>query len=203
MKLAILGGTGKTGAHLVRQALAAGHALRVLARDPLKVPLRHDRLTVVTGDAANRPDLQRLLEGVDAVVSALGAVKGQQDICSRATAAVLAVGARRYVVTSGAGIDVPGDEKDLAGRIISRLIRLASPAVFADKVREFSLLKASTCDWTVVRPPRLVDSPATGKYRVDLKASPGSKLARADLAHFLLACATDQLHVRQAPFIAN
>lgn len=203
MNLAILGGTGKTGAHLVRQALAAGHSVRVLARDPKKLQATHDRMTVVTGDAASPSDVRRLVEGVDAVVSALGPSKGQEDICSRATKAVLDSGARRYVVTSGAGIDVPGDQKDFAGKVVSRLVRLVSPSVFADKVKEFSLLQASNCDWTVVRPPRLVESPATGKYRVDVKTGPGSKVSRADLAAFLLACATEHLHVREAPFIAN
>jgi putative NADH-flavin reductase len=203
MKLAILGATGKTGVHLVRQALAAGHEVRVLVRAPSKLTLAHERLTVLTGDAANEPDMKRLVEGVDAVVSALGPQKGQEDICSRATAALLAAGSRRYVVTSGAGIDVPGDEKDLPGRIISRLIRFLSPAIVGDKAKEFSLLQASPCEWTVVRPPRLVDTPATGKYRVDVKSGPGSKVSREDLAHFLLACATDKLHVRQAPFIAS
>ena len=37
MKLAIFGATGKTGTFLVEQALAAGHEVAVLARDPSKV----------------------------------------------------------------------------------------------------------------------------------------------------------------------
>jgi putative NADH-flavin reductase len=203
MHLAILGGTGRTGVHLVRRALDAGHTVRVLARDPQKVPLTHERLTVVKGDAGTPADIKTLVEGVDAVVSALGPVKGLEDICSRATRAVLDAGAKRYVITSGAGLDVPGDQKDLPGKIISKIIRFVSPAIVADKEKELSMLQPSGCAWTLVRPPRLVDGTGTGRYRVDVKTGPGSKLVRADLADFLLTCAAENRHVREAPFIAN
>jgi putative NADH-flavin reductase len=203
MHLSILGGTGRTGVPLVRRALDAGHTVRALARDPKKLPITHERLTVVAGDAGQPADLAKLVEGTDVLVSALGPVKGLEDICSRATKGALEAGVRRYVITSGAGLDVPGDQKDLPGRIISKLIRFVSPAIVADKERELAMLQASTCEWTLVRPPRLVDGPATGKYRVDVKNGPGSKLVRADLAEFLLVCATEKRHVREAPFIAN
>ena len=203
MHLAILGATGRTGVHLVRAALEQGHTVRALVRTPNKLALTHERLTLLTGDAAAPADVSRLLEGCDALVSALGPVKGGEDVCSRATKAALDAGVRRYVITSGAGLDVPGDQKDLPGRIISKLIRFVSPAIVADKEKELALLSASTCEWTLVRPPRLVDTPKTGRIRVDLLSGPGSKVGRADLADFLLACATEKRHVRQAPFVAN
>lgn len=202
MNLAILGGTGRTGVHLVRRALDLGHSVRVLARDPKKLARTHPKLTVVPGDATKPADIQALVEGADAVVSALGPVKGAPTVCSQATRAVLSSGVKRYVITSGAGLDVPGDEKDLPGRLISKLIRFVSPAIVADKEAELALLQQSACEWTLVRPPRLVDGPPSGAYRVDVKTGPGSKVARADLADFLLSCAAEGRHVRQAPFIA-
>jgi NAD(P)H-binding len=110
---------------------------------------------------------------------------------------------RRYIVTSGAGLDAPGDEKDLPGRIISTLIHFFSRAIVTDKEKELALLQKSPCEWTLVRPPRLVDAPGTGHFRVHVKTGPGSKVTRSDLADFLLTCATENRHVRQAPFIAN
>lgn len=202
MNLAILGGTGRTGVHLVRRALDLGHSVRVLARDPKKLALTHPKLTVVPGDATKPADIQSLVEGADAVVSALGPVKGAPTVCSQATRAVLSSGVKRYVITSGAGLDVPGDQKDLPGKIISKLIRFVSPAIVADKEAELALLQQSACEWTLVRPPRLVDGPPSGKYRVDVKTGPGSKVVRADLADFLLSCAAEGRHVREAPFIA-
>lgn len=203
MKLAVLGGSGRTGRLLVELALQQGHEVRALVRTPSAFPVTHPNLVVEAGDATNAADIQRVVAGTDAVVSALGPVAGGHDVCSRATANVLAAKVTRYLAVSGAGLDAPGDRKDLPGRVISKLVKLVSPAQFADKVRELELLLASDCAFTLVRPPRLVDGPRTGRFRVALDNAPGTRLRRADLAAFLLSTATGATHVRQAPFIAQ
>lgn len=76
MNIALLGGTGRTGHPLTDLALAEGHALRVLARDPARVHRQDPRLTVATGDARDPEALARLLEGTEAVLSVLGPVRG-------------------------------------------------------------------------------------------------------------------------------
>jgi len=52
MRIAVFGGTGRTGRQVVTQALAAGHEVRVLVRseDSARRLGRHDRLTAVGGD---------------------------------------------------------------------------------------------------------------------------------------------------------
>jgi putative NADH-flavin reductase len=72
MKLAIFGATGSTGKLLVEQALAAGHEVVVLLRDPAKFTTVHERLTMVSGDITNPATVERVVAGADAVVSALG-----------------------------------------------------------------------------------------------------------------------------------
>jgi len=47
MQLTIFGASGKTGRHLAWQALAAGHHLTAVVRDPARLPVRHERLAVV------------------------------------------------------------------------------------------------------------------------------------------------------------
>jgi uncharacterized protein YbjT (DUF2867 family) len=39
MKLLVLGATGPTGQHIVRQALDLGHAVTAFVRDPARLPL--------------------------------------------------------------------------------------------------------------------------------------------------------------------
>ena len=51
MKLAVFGGTGRTGRLLVEQALAAGHQVTVLVRTPSKLQIGDERLRTVQGDA--------------------------------------------------------------------------------------------------------------------------------------------------------
>ena len=55
----------------------------------------------------------------------------------------------------------------------------------------------------IVRPPRVVEGPLTGNYRVGaLRVGPRSKISRADVAHFMLRQLDADTYLRQAPFIA-
>jgi uncharacterized protein YbjT (DUF2867 family) len=49
MRILVLGATGRTGAEIVGQAVAAGHQVRALVRDPAK--LGSAPAQAVTGDA--------------------------------------------------------------------------------------------------------------------------------------------------------
>ncbi|PIK35867.1 putative flavin reductase (NADPH)-like [Apostichopus japonicus] len=73
MKLAILGATGRTGVHLVEQALEEGHEVVAIVRTPSKVTTEHENLKVVSGDITSTASLKEHFEGCDAVVSCLGA----------------------------------------------------------------------------------------------------------------------------------
>ena len=203
MKLAILGATGRTGVAVTRLALEAGHSVRVLVRTPAKLTLAHERLQVIQGDATNAGAVAELVSGCDAVISAVGPTSGHQSICSEVTRNVLAARPNRYVVVSGAGLDAPGDEKNLPDRIVARLIRFAAPAVFADKKAELELLLASEVAFVAARPPRLVDKPAKGQPRVSLKRPQSTSIPREDLAAFLVLSATDDTYLRRAPFVSG
>jgi putative NADH-flavin reductase len=203
MKLAILGASGATGRLLVQKALDAGHTVRALVRDPKKLAAGHPALELVVGDATRGDDVARLVAGCDVTISALGPTPEQVDVASRAAEHVIAAGVRRYVVISGAGLDVPGDHKDVTGKIVSFFVRTLSPAIFRDKVREHALLAASDVGWTLVRPPRLTNDPATGAFKTDLTNCPGNSVSRADLAAFLLQVAGDDGLIGKAPFISG
>jgi hypothetical protein len=147
--------------------------------------------------------VRTLAAGCDAVLSALGPTRRQKDVCSTAAAHVIAAGVKRYVAISGAGLDVPGDDKDTVGKIVSFMVRTLTPAIFRDKVREHALLAASPVAWTLVRPPRLTDGPPTGRPRSSLTRAPSGSISRADLAAFTLAAASDDTLIGKAPFVAR
>ena len=65
-------------------------------------------------------------------------------------------------------------------------------------------IQASETDWTIVQPPRLLNKPETGKFRVDGEALPanGTQIARADVATFMLEQLNSTEWVRKSPFIA-
>lgn len=206
MRLAILGATGRTGRELVDQALAAGHEVTALARVPAKLGRPRERLTVVAGNVFDAPAVARSVQGADVLISALGPSKGSpKDLFTRSTPEVLraarAAGVKRFVTLAGAGVSLPGDDKGRVGGLLSRV--LARTATVGDRQRELPAIQAGGIDWVVVRPPRLTEGPLTGKYREgNLRLGPQHKIARADVAHFLLRQATEDTYVRQAPFIA-
>ncbi len=86
---------------------------------------------------------------------------------------------------------------------ITRFVAI-SGAVAADKSHELELVTASDLTWTLVRPPRLTDGPATGRLEHDPNRSTAStRITRGDLAAFLADALEQDLYPRQAPCVAS
>jgi len=181
MNVAVLGASGRTGRAIVAELLRRNHDVAVLARDPDRIDAPPTAVRVVVGDSRDRGALRQLVAGTDAVVSALGPV-GKDAALHRDTAAALIpvmqeAGVVRFVGISGAGIDVPGDRKTLPHRLISFLIQRLGGPVVADKPAEYAAWAASDREWTLVRPPRLVDGARSGRWsttRTALRRAPRS-----------------------------
>lgn len=208
MKLAVFGATGRTGQHLVRQALDQGHAVVALARTPSRLGLTHDRLTVVQGDILNAEAVQAVVSGADAVISTLGPTANKPDFTvSRGMeiiiAAMQAAGVRRLILSAGAGVGDPNDQPKLVNHAISYVLRLVSRHVVADMEQAVERVRASGLDWTIVRVPMLTDAPATGAIREGwVGVNTGARLSRSDMADYMLRQIAGQ-HIRQAPMISN
>jgi len=206
--LALFGATGKTGRHVLAQALEAGHAVRALARRPEALDA-HERLTVVAGDVRDRDAVRETVRGSDAVVSVFGQVKGSPPtLQSEGTQAIVDAmaeqGIRRIISLSGGGLPAEEhDEPKVPDRIIRWLLKRLSPAVLDDAIGHLAVLRGSGLDWTVVRGPRLTDAPATGSYRVGwVGVNASTQIARADLARFILTQVDDDTFVHELPFVS-
>ena len=71
LRIAIVGGGGMIGQRIVREALARGHRVTLVVRDPTRVAEAHERLKVVRRRARSAA-LAEQLDGHDVVVSAVG-----------------------------------------------------------------------------------------------------------------------------------
>jgi putative NADH-flavin reductase len=206
MQLAILGGTGGIGGHVLSWALDAGHPVRALARRPEALPQRAG-LTTVHGDALDGAAVAETIAGADAVVSALGprGAKAASLLAGAAANVVAAMdktGARRLICVSAAGAYITGDPD--TGWLIKAVLPRVFAAPFAD-VREMeNVIRHSGLDWTIVRPVRLVNRPGTSRYRVrpDFPPPAGRTIARADVAHFIAAVLTEDAWLHEAPAVA-
>ena len=209
MKLAILGATGRTGVHLVAQALDAGHEVVALARTPSKVDVDRERLTMVQGDVRDPEKLATVVDGADAVLSVLGPTSNVPvHEVSKGMANVLAAmeqhGVRRLLQSVGAGVGDPRDKPGLFDRVIKVLLKLASRYVYEDMVRVAEMIRASDLDWTLVRVPMLTDDPPAGAVKVGyLGQGVGVRVSRADLAAFMLSQVNEDSYLNQSPVISS
>ncbi len=209
MKLALFGATGKTGRHLLEQALAQGHTVTVLARSPDRLAQGHERLNVIQGDIRDPEKVAQAIAGAEAVVSVLGPTSNKPELAvSRGIDNILAAmrqhGVRRLIQSAGAGVRDPQDTPTLVHAFFGGLARLLSPNVVADMTQVVDKVRQSGLDWTIVRVPMLTDGPATGRVREGYVGKDiGPRLARADLADFMLKQLETKTYVGKAPAISS
>jgi putative NADH-flavin reductase len=101
MRLLIIGATGGTGLQVTSQAVERGHSVTVFVRSPQKLGPLRDRVTVRQGDPRSVAELQAILPGHDAVVSALGPPGAGPTTILRAAAIDQRPLTRRYDVDDG------------------------------------------------------------------------------------------------------
>ncbi|MDX9865037.1 MAG: SDR family oxidoreductase [Anaerolineaceae bacterium] len=209
MKLLILGASGRTGQHLVKQALAAGHQVTALVRTPEKLDVKDDALTIVQGDVTDAAAVTRAVAGNEVVLSALGPTRTSSDdmlqtAIGNTIAAMQENSMRRVIVVTGAGVSDPNDNPQFWNRIMSGLLNLLAKRVLADSLGAANLLRASDLDWTLVRVPVLTDDPSAGEPWVGyVGKGMGSRIPRADVAAFMLKQVADDTWVRKSPVITS
>src|SRR3981081_3817831 len=110
MKLVVLGATGGTGLEIVRQAVGRGHSVTAFVRSPERLSPFADRISVKQGNLLNGSELEEVLRGQDAVLSAFGPrvpiAKNEEtllrDFAPALTSAILRGRVRRVIAESSA-----------------------------------------------------------------------------------------------------
>ena len=192
----VIGASAGIGLATVGRALDKGHAVRAFARQAHRIA-RHDaKLDKRTGDALSAHDVTAALTGVDAVVLVLGASAylAPTTLFSRATrilvdamtVAAATGGTRRLIVVTGLGA---GDSRGIGPLAYTHLLfPLVLKRIYDDKDVQEQMIRASTLDWTIVRPGILTNGPATDSYRALPERADwrGGSVSRADVAAYLV-----------------
>ena len=186
MRLAITGGTGFVGSHLIGQAVAGGHEVRALTRRP-QPPAEG---IVWSEGALDRPDsLAALVQGCDAVVHVAGVINGD---------------AAAFTAGNIVGTENMVDAAAQAG--IRRFIHISSLAAREPQLSAYGRSKsvseepviAAGLNWTIIRPPaiygpadrELLELFRLARWRL-IPLPPGGHLSVihvADLCRLILAC---------------
>lgn len=206
MNILIVGSTGTIGRELVKQALANGHTVTALARDPAKVQINNQLLTVARGNAMDPASIEQVMPGQDAVLCALGAgskggvrAAGTQNIIQ----AMEKCGVRRLICLSSLGVGESRANLNFFWKYV--MFGLLLRGAYADHVAQERHVMNSNIDWTIVRPGAYTDGEGTGDYRHGFPANATDlklKISRADVGDFMLHQLTDDSYLRMAPGVS-
>lgn len=185
MRVVIAGGHGQIARLLTELLVARGDEVVGIIRNPDHAADLAGEAAVVDLESASVDDVTAVLRGSDAAVFAAGAGPGsgaaRKDTVDRAASVLFAdaceaAGVRRHVQISAMGLEradaMPADDVFA--------VYLRAKAAAEEDLRRRDL------DWTILRPGRLTDNPATG--RVQLAEHVGrAAIPRADVAAVLVA----------------
>jgi putative NADH-flavin reductase len=215
MKIALFGASGATGRLLTQRCLAAGFEVTALLRTPDTFAHRN-HIHAIQGSAFEPAPVRQTIEGVDVVLSALGANSlKKEDVLERAVPQIIAAmretrtqpkPVRRIIVLGSAGALPNSLDKQPAWRrwIVENIIYntfLKWPV--ASQISQWNNLSRSNLDWTMVMPPMLTNAPAHGHYRIDGDALPpnGSRISREDVADFMMQQIDSPQWIRKGVYI--
>lgn len=176
MKWAVVGASGRTGRHVVDLLLADGHDVVAIARRASGTLVPRPGLHIVDHDIRDSTGLHDHVAGGDRAVSAIGVG------ASRAPATAYSAGTQNLLaaldddqplaVVSAAPVgdrhQFPWMDRTVVMPVLDRFFG----ASYADMRQMESLLTASDRAWVSLRPPRLLDRPATGTWRLGLDKPP-------------------------------
>lgn len=209
MNIALFGATGLTGGLVVDLALAAGHQVTALVRNPATVGRTHDRLTVLGGSPTSLEDVEACVRGADVVIHCLG-VGGKGDgrpttLISDSVKATLTAmqkhGVPRIVCMSNVGTG--GSGLWLVNRVLVPLFFRWLQPIVDDKERMEAALRASPVEWVAVRLVGIAEGPAKPVRTSQDGKGLSLTITAASIAEFLLARATGPEFLRQTPSISN
>ena len=198
-RVLVFGATRGVGLETVR-ALLAGGATEVAAfaraASAPKLAALGPGVRLLQGDVRDAAAVAAALApGYDALVISLGGagIWGADDTCSVGTANILqalrASGARpKLVVCSSMGVRE-------SAAAIPAFVRWMLKHPLADKCIQEAAVEASGLPYCIVRPTGLSDAPAKGLAAVAAVTAgptPTSRIARADVAAFLIAQAAPE-----------
>ena len=189
----VFGASGGTGLEVVEQALEAGHKVTAVLRQPDKFPIRHEQLRIIKGDVLNPLTYENTFFGMDVVISCLGTRNREATVVysqgvTNILQAMQKVGMDRIICLSAGAVEIAPNTSFLMKFLMKNILQKLFKYSYADMLLMEGILRGSNLNWTVIRPPRLMNGDRTGKYRTSINEFiPNmSSLNRADLADYII-----------------
>ena len=196
MQILVLGATGGTGRWLVTRALDQGYDVTALVRNPASLKFKHERLKVVKGDVGNQAALTEAMVGSGAVISTLGKGLKLRDLVEINKPVNFYSGSAKQIIETMEKSKVKRfigltsmatNPNPIKTSVSNKMFFYVLKEAFLDMRRMEEIVRASSLDWTIVRPSNLSNQPPQGSYKLGTDYNIElTKIGRTDLAGFLL-----------------
>lgn len=206
MNLLVIGAAGRTGRHVVEQALGHGHTVTAFTHDS-PFDLAELDVRLLKGDARDFEAVNAAMVGQTGVIVAVGSGGGPQiheSVVANVVHAMAVNGSTRLAVLSAAGAFARKDPH--LSLAFKALIATTMRANYDDLEAAEMRVMASDLDWVIVRPVGLSDGAATGHYRMNregLIPSKPQRISRADVAAVLLKGVELEAYRREVLVVAQ
>lgn len=208
MKITVIGANGRTGKHIVEQALAKGWQVVAYLRNKEKLPIVNPNLSFVEGDAYNSEKISVALQGSNAVISALGQsnITGDVSLMSDGMRHIIPAmekhNIKRVIAVGGLGA-LQANENTLIKDLPD--FPTAYKNVSEGHFKVFDVLRKTNLDWTFVCCPDLPDGEKTGNYhlRKDFVPKGTGKIFTGDVADFILNELEENQYLKTRVGISN
>lgn len=202
--IVVFGANGGIGKCCVEQALEAGYNVTAIMRKPSNIAFTHPRLKVVKGDVTDMESFDDYLKGAFAVVSAIGVPANRMSkssppitLYSQGNLNILRAmekhGITRVFAISASAVEISPMNSFIVRFATKLIVQRMFGRSYEDQLVMETIFKHSNTNWTVIRPPRLIDKKVTGKYRYAINSFLKNclSISRADVAHFIVAHMND------------
>jgi len=206
-KIAVIGGTGKTGNYLVRELVKKRYPMKLLLRNPQNFNVKDPLIEILKGDARDPEAIDTLIAGCSAVISKIGQPVGEEPIFTDATNNIIqsmnSHGIKRYITITGLNVDTPFDHKNDKVKAATEWMYQNYPKTTRNKQDEYEILMNSNLDWTLIRLPLIIPASEHFETEANLRDCLGEKISAADLYQFLVSQLDDTSFIRECPFLYN
>jgi putative NADH-flavin reductase len=210
IKITVFGATGRTGRAVISLALTQGMEVTAYARKAADLQELAGRITINEGSLDDADRIAHAIGHTDAVVIAFGPRKGgPQVFCAHATQLIVSamkeqrVG--RLVCVTGALVGEQYPNRGLFYRAIRRLLVRKAPHLMLDRDGQETIVLNSGLDWTVFKPPRIMNGADRSGTRLgpDLVIGPAARTTVGSLAAAILGELLGSQLVQKAVFIRS
>ena len=217
MKILILGGTGRLGKELVKEALQRGHDINILVREESTIFDNQPHLTLFRGLPTDKITLEKAMQGCEVLLSALNIsrtsdfpfapLRTPKDFLSKTATNIVELlpqtSVKHAIIVTAQGTNETKKDIPFWFRWIIDFTNVKYP--YLDHEKQENIFKNSTEPWTIIRPVGLTNNTTPKPIQVSLnnKPQPTLTISRSDTAKFMLNEAENPQYIGKMVTLSN